>query len=299
VEYVEKAAGFWQDRGQAIMNDHGDYELDPFDEQDAVDLGDDFLAPHARRRKWWIVVLAVLAVVAVGWGLWKLIWDRPPEPEPQEARAPQQETPSLEPVEPEPADLPLLAESDGWVRDVVGQLSEHPRLLTWLLNDDLIRRLVAAVDNMAEGVSPRSHVGFLRPSETFAAVEQGDRLIVDPKTYERYDPLAGVIGSLHVDGTAQVYRNVKPLLDAAYRDLCYPDGDFDAVATKVVRMVLATPVVYDIEVERFASSYKYTDPRLEGLNEAQKHLLRLGPDNLAAVQSQMRRIAARAGLRVD
>ncbi len=105
--------------------------------------------------------------------------------------------------------------------------------------------------------------------------------------------------SLHVDGTAQVYRNVKPLLDEAYRDLGYPDGDFDEVAGRALAVLLETPVLSDVEVERFASSYKYVDPRLESLSEAQKQFLRVGPENLRAVQAHMRRIAERAGLAVQ
>jgi len=281
------------------MGDPGDYQLDPFDTKGSVDLDGHTPDRDPAGRRRWIALALVLVAVVAGWAVWRFVRDRQPEAETPVVAAPQAEVPMVPPAELEPADLPPLSDSDGWVRDVVGQLSANPWLATWLVNDNLVRRVVAAADNMVEGVSPRSHLGFLKPSGEFSVAVDGDRLVVDPAAYRRYDNLAGVIGSLHVDGTAQVYRNVKPLLDAAYRDLGYPDGDFDVVAARLVGLLLATPVVYDAEVERFASSYKYADPRLEGLSEAQKHLLRLGPDNLSKVQSQVRRIAQRAGLSVD
>lgn len=277
----------------------GDYQLDPFEERGTIDLAEELEdgAERPPNRTPWIVAGALVLLLAGGWALWQFTrGEEEAAPPPAPARA---EEPAAEPVEQEAVDLPTLAESDGWLRDVVGQLSEHPQLVTWLLNEDLIRRLVATTANLAAGESPRPHVRFLQPGGGFAVVEAGDELRVAPSAYARYDTLTAVITSLHVEGTAQVYRNVKPLLDAAYQELGYPDGDFDPVAAQAVKVLLDTPVVEDVEVERYASSIKYADPRLENLNEAQKHFLRLGPDSLRSIQNHVRRIALRAGLDLE
>ena len=279
------------------MSEPGDYQLDPFDEHETLDLADE-LAPEPRSRWPWYVALALVLVLVGGWAYWRYAArDEAPPPPPAVAPAVRPEEPA--PVVQEEVDLPALVESDAWLREVVGQLSEHPSLVTWLLNEDLIRRFVATVDNLAEGVSPRTHVGFLRPGGSFQAVEAAGGLRVDEASYRRYDVLTAVLTSLHVDGTAQVYRNLKPLLDEAYRDLGYPDGDFDDVAARALARLLDTPAFGDLEVERFATSFKYVDPRLEGLNEAQKHFLRLGPRNLLAIQRHARAIAERAGIAVE
>ncbi|MDH3404061.1 MAG: DUF3014 domain-containing protein [Acidobacteriota bacterium] len=278
------------------MSDPGDYELDTFEKHDTADLTAD-LAGRSRTLWPWLVALAVVLALAAAWIYWRYV-TAAPAPEVAAPTAPAPEEPAPAPVAIEAIDLPPLAESDPWLRDVVGQLSENPQLLTWLLNDDLVRRLVAAVDNVAEGVSPRSHVVFLQPRGAYQADGTGDRLKVDAASYRRYETLAAVITSLHVDGTAQAYRTVKPLLDEAYRDLGYPGADFDAVAVRAIQRLLDTPVVPEPELERFASSYKYADPRLEALDDAQKQFLRLGPENLRAIQAHVRRIAERAGLAV-
>ncbi len=280
------------------MNQHGDYELDPFEKHGTIDLTEELGDDETARLRLWVIGLVILVAGGIGWAVWE--WaGATSEPEAPVAAKPRPVVTAAETVEQEPADLPVLADSDGWTREVVAQLSEHPRLAAWLLNEDLVRRFVATVDNLAEGVSPRPHVRFLAPAGAFAVVESGDRLLIDPATYRRYDTLARVVGSLHVDGTAQFYRNVKPLLDEAYQELGYPDGDFDTVAVKALRLLLDTPVIAELEVEEFASSYKYADPHLEGLSDAQKHFLRLGSDNLSAMQTQVRRIAQRAGLIVQ
>jgi Protein of unknown function (DUF3014) len=279
------------------MEKRGDYQLDPFEEHGTIDLADELATGDSRDRRIWLGVLILVVLALAGIGAW--YWfARRAAPPPLVAAPPPVVQPTAEPVEPEAVDLPALTDSDTWLRDVVGQLSAHPQLGTWLLNDGLIERLVAAVANVAEGESPAAHLRFLRPSGPFAVARRAGRLFVDPAAYHRYDTLATVIASLHVDGTAQVYRNVKPLLDEAYRNLGYPDGDFDDVAVRAVRRLLDTPVVETAEVEG-DSIYAYVDDRLEGLDEAQKHFLRLGPDNLMKVQNQVRRIARRAGLAVD
>jgi hypothetical protein len=276
-----------------------DYKLDPYDERAAVDLADDSASLERRRRPLLPALLIVLAALAIGWGIWHFTRDRGVEAPPPVAAVAPSEEPQVEPVTQEAVDLPALAQSDAWLREVVKQLSGNPQLATWLVNDDLVRRVVAAAVNVSGGESPRTHVRFLQPGVAFSAVEREGRLVVDAASYERYDTLVAVITSLHVEGTAQVYRNIKPLLDEAYRELGYPDGDFDTVAARAVKTLLDTPIVADPALEGFASSYRYTDPRLENLSAAQKQFLRLGPDNLRAVQNHVRRIALRAGLSLD
>jgi len=274
----------------------GDYEIDPFEKHGTLDLAEALEEEHqGERPRWpWLLGLLLLLGLAGGGAFW--YFNRGEEAVAAPTPAPRVREEATEPVEREVIDLPALAESDTWLRDVVGQLSENPQLVTWLLNDDLIRRLAATTTNLARGESPRTHVRFLQPSGSFAVVEEGGRVSVDPASYRRYQALVSVVSSLHVDGTAQVYRNIKPLLDEAYRELGYPDGDFDDVAAQAVKVLLATPVLDRVEIEPFASSFKYADPRLEGLSEAQKHFLRLGPQNLRTLQNHVRRVALRAGL---
>lgn len=197
-------------------------------------------------------------------------------------------------------DLPDLDSSDSWLRDFAAGLSKHPKLAYLLQSDRLIRRFVVVVDNVAEGVSPRSHVPFFAPDTDFQAIRHGDREQIDPRSYHRYDFLVDVFSSLDPQGCAELYRRAKPLLQQAYRDLGYPKRDFDDTLRRAIRNVLDTPLVEDpIELVPRVKSYRLADEHLEGLQPAQKHLLRMGRENAQKVQQKLRDLARELALDVE
>jgi hypothetical protein len=196
--------------------------------------------------------------------------------------------------------LPALDASDALVRSAVAGLSSRPELVVWLANDDLIRRFVAAVDNVAEGRSPRTHIVFLEPDGDFLVVGEGPTLRVDPSAERRYDTLATVVSSLDVDGTVRAYNRLEPLFESAYRDLGHPEGGFGVRLTEAIAQLLATPVVSGAPgLTRHVFSYRYGDPELEELSDAQKHLLRMGPRNVKRVQAKLREFAGAVGIASD
>ncbi|MGB6335827.1 MAG: DUF3014 domain-containing protein, partial [Thermoanaerobaculia bacterium] len=146
-------------------------------------------------------------------------------------------------------------------------------------------------------VSPRTHLEFLEPEKGFGTREAQSKVYVDDSAYERYDKIADVISSVDVRGTANLYRSVKPLLQEAYRELGYPNKDFDEALLEAVDTLLRTPVVDgQIELVPKVSSFEFADPKLEGLSDAEKHFLRLGPVNLRKIQAKARAIALELGL---
>jgi hypothetical protein len=199
----------------------------------------------------------------------------------------------------QPLDLPNLSldGSDELLRGLVRDLSSHPGLDRWMRTKELVRRFVAAVDNIANGLSPRAQVEGFAPAGEFKAVRRDGRLVVDPSSYYRYDPVADVFISLDVRASARLYVSFKPLFQEAYRDLGYPDQDFHATLTRAVAELLAVPVVEArIPLEKRVSSYAFRDEELEGMSQAQKHLFRMGPDNVQVVQSKLRALALACGI---
>lgn len=254
-------------------------------------------ATSPSRRAWWPWAVALL-VIALGVAAYLLLSDPPPPPPPSAdgPTPPAADPPAEQPVA-AALELPTLGASDDWLRRVVAEVSTHPELARWLVNDDLVRRFTAAVDNVARGESPRSHLGFLDPGDGFAVVERGGDVYPDPQSSERYNRVAEVFDSLDAEGVAELYRQLKPLLEEGDADLGYPDRDFDDVLGRAVRHLLATPLpTGEPRLEAGVESYAYRDPRLESLSPAQKHLLRTGPDNAALILDKLRELAARLGL---
>jgi hypothetical protein len=194
-------------------------------------------------------------------------------------------------------DVPPLDESDQVVRGLVRELSSHPGVAAWLATDGLIRNFTVVVANIAEGSTPAARLRALAPSGPFRVVEQGDDLLVDPRSYERYDRLAEAVASVDPAGSARLYSTLKPRIEEAYRDLGLPEGTFDGMLERAIVSLLATPVTdspHDLAPRGIV--YGYADPRLESLTAAQKQLLRMGPRNARSVQRKLREIALALGI---
>jgi hypothetical protein len=189
-----------------------------------------------------------------------------------------------------------LDKSDDLVRQLAKEISSHPRIAQWLQSKDLIRRFVAAVDNIANGLSPRAHIDFFEPPGEFVVAKRGSSYIADPNGYSRYHTVADVFVSLDITQCVSLFRALKPLCQEAYRDLGYPDQDFEQTFLRAIVELLETPVVEgDIVLEKAVINSVMLDPELESLSDAQKHLLRMGPENVGAIQAKMREIAINLG----
>jgi len=189
-----------------------------------------------------------------------------------------------------------LDRSDDLVRQLAKEISSHPRIAQWLQSKDLIRRFVAAVDNIANGLSPRAHIDFFEPPGEFVVAKRGSSYIADPNGYSRYHTVVDVFVSLDITQCVSLFRALKPLCQEAYRDLGYPDQDFEQTFLRAIVELLEAPVVEgDIVLEKAVINSVMLDPELESLSDAQKHLLRMGPENVGAIQAKMREIAINLG----
>jgi len=198
-----------------------------------------------------------------------------------------------EPVQPIEVEL---SKSDELVRKLAAELSAHPSFTKWLMTDYLIRRFTATVDLIAKGDSPRRPMDFIEFEENFPVLEEDGRLYLDPAGYQRYVGIAAVIMSLDAKGCATLYKQLQLPIQQAYREMGYPEEDFDATLRKAIFKLLETPVVEGkIYLEKDVVTYKFVDPELENLSAAQKHLLRMGPDNMTVIQAKLMEIAGYLG----
>jgi len=190
-------------------------------------------------------------------------------------------------------DLPPLGESDAAVRELLADLSASPGVATWLAQDQLVRTFVVAVENVADGESPAPHLGFLTPTGRFEVRQTGRGPVVATESFARYDAATGVLTSLDAGLVARRLNDLEPLTEAAYRELGHPQGGFGETLRRAIDRLLATPVPdAGAALERRSATWAWADPRLEALEPAQKHLLRTGPRNQAAIQAWLRSLGA-------
>jgi hypothetical protein len=247
--------------------------------------------PAARTASGPIVIITSIGLILGAFGAWW--WTRdaaaPPRNAPPATTATDATIPSSEGLA---RALPPLDQMDTFLRALLGTLSSHPELARWLATDDLIRQLANGIDRVSRGGSPARDLAVLKPKRPFTVPTRARETTIDPETYRRFDALAGLVESLDARAVADVYRTIRPRLDEAYRGLGRTEGSVDAAVSAALQVLLDTPAPTGPVrvVPGPGVTYVFADPTLEGLQPAQKQLLRMGPDNLARVQTRLREI---------
>jgi hypothetical protein len=249
-----------------------------------------------RRLPTELVAIAGVLLLALAGGYLYLRRTSPQPPIPATAKQ-AAETPA--PQQGEPGDrilLPPLDATDALVRQLVGKLSSHPAVAAWLTTDGLILNFVTVTARIANGDTPVAELKAMSPAGRFRAKTSRGILYIDPASYHRYDRYAEAVSALDARSTARLYATLKPRVSDAYRRLGGPDDRFDPVLEGALAELLKVPVVTDeIALEPKGIGYAFADPRLERLSAAQKQLLRMGPQNVRAIQAKLREIAPYLG----
>lgn len=243
-------------------------------------------------RQVWISLALLVAVVAIAWIVWSRYGGEAEPPTPLEP-APAETEPAPRTVatpEPEPDPLPPLEASDELAAEALRGAGAAGVLGEALAEGSLVRRLVGAVNAVAQGRSPTAQIAFLEPERQFRAHEQAGELVVETGSFERYDPLVASISGLDAEQLVVEYARLEPLFQTAHAELGV-DGRFRTVLLQAIDLLLATPVPsLPIRLEDHVEYYAYAEPELAELSEAQKHLLRLGPDNQRLLMAKLRQV---------
>lgn len=269
-------------------------------------------------KKWVIVIILVLLGLCALY-LFNLQQDTVPEapaPPPvaveQPAPPPVVEEETAEPdftspiVDEEPAieapALPPLAESDPVAVETLSSLVGSEPVRQYVVSEAVIPRLVATLDALSGKQVPAAIKAVEGPAGTFQATANDDaasvirnaagdpipQYVVDPVNYRRYTPYVEMLEAADTAALVASYRDHRPLFEEAFRQLGYPEGDFDQRLRALIDELLATPDVSGtVRLIKPEAYYLYADEELESLAAGQKILLRMGPDNAARVKARL------------
>jgi hypothetical protein len=195
-------------------------------------------------------------------------------------------------------DLPPLDDSDALVRQRIGILSSNRLVAAWLGTKGLIRNFAVVIENISHGMNPSRHLQVLKPAGQFRVMTRGSQTIIDPRTYDRFTPIADAAASFDARSAGRLYLSFKPLLQTAYDELGNQEAVDSAVERAVAALLEVPAIDDDVRVEQTGEGigYQYVEPRLESLASAQKQLLRMGPKNIRIIQSQLRAFAMTIGI---
>ena len=208
---------------------------------------------------------------------------QPVEPEPVVAPEPEEPVVQVQPPKPQ---LPSLDESD---QEIKQNLQEYltEQSLGLFVTDDMIRRTVVFVDNLAQGKVARKHAPVSAPVDKFMALES-DIIITDPNSYERYTPYVDMISQMSNAQIIRLYKKFQPLMFEAYEEIGYEGDEFNYTLNQAINEILETPVPEtSLPLIKDSVTYSYAYPEWEKLSAAQKQFLRMGPVNMKRIKTKL------------
>jgi len=205
-------------------------------------------------------------------------------------------------IEPVEDPLPLLDNSDDWLKLKLPEITWRKELLKLIIDEDMIRRFVVFTDNFAQGVIAYEHSPFILPNAKFTteinSVQKSELTSSDnalpvkqniwqwnEDSSKRFSLYVDLLRSMDSESLVQWYSDIKPLINEAYSELGYEDDFTNTLQDAITR-------VLDMELPKSSMAliqpsvmYKFADAELEALPDTDKLLLRLGKDNLLVMKS--------------
>lgn len=249
---------------------------------------------HRRRRRWLLFgLIGVLAIAAVI----SIVLDQRFSREPSSTTVPKiAPRASLDgpaqprhPIAEVAASLPPLEGSDP---SLIGSLQalwdDGAGLLALLEPRDIVRNVVATVDNLPRRASATQRSPVKLPPGAFGVTSSNESIVVSSANALRYEPYVKLLDSVNAARLAQLYVRHYPLFQQAYRDLGYPNGHFNDRLVESIDVMLAAPEKKgDLKLVQPKIFHEFADRDLEQLPAGQKLMLRIGPDNAQIVKSKL------------
>lgn len=180
--------------------------------------------------------------------------------------------------------LPDLNHSDSQFRAALAQLDPAQKLISLLIDEELIRKLVVSVDNMADGRVLRKHSLLLPMSDRFRASVKGEEIWLDGNNYSRYSGYVELLSAIDAEQWVGLYRDYYPQMQQAYAELGYPRKAFhDRVLLALEHLLQSQMSGRALALAQPSVMYTFADPALEQLSAVHKQMLRLGPVNARRV----------------
>ena len=194
------------------------------------------------------------------------------------------------PVAEAAVDLPRLNDSDSFVAEKISELSSGTSLLSYLVDEQLVRRAVVLVENISRGQYPQTALPY-KPIVEEMQVSSDDGLLftMEGASYTRFDAAVAAFVALDTEQTVGLYRLLSPLLQQAYAEIGFRDAEFEQALIKAIDAVLSAPEIEGpFQLVKPSVMYLYADTRLEELANMNKQLIRLGPENSARLKAKLR-----------
>lgn len=176
--------------------------------------------------------------------------------------------------------LPALDESDDVVKQRLLALPWKAGLSSLFVSEELVRRFVVQIDNIAQGRLVPEQALFKGLTQDFKATQNGQQYQLDVANYQRYQRYLDLLESAPKTEVVALFNQLYPLMQQAYLELGYPEAQFRERVQQAITLLLAAPEIADGPMLTLDSvQYTFADGEIEQLSMAHKQVVRLGLKN--------------------
>lgn len=188
------------------------------------------------------------------------------------------------------SELVSLENSDDGFRDAVGDVSEG--LVDWFNVINVIEKYLVVINDVSQNQISYKHRAFIKAPGSIVVKEDSEGLYLAQESYKRYDGLANAIASIDVQKGFALYLKFKPVFKAVYQNFAYPAGyELEDIFMKAAASVIEAPVIESrLALVQHTVKYKFAEKKLETLNDVEKQMLRMGPENTKKIQAKLRQL---------
>jgi hypothetical protein len=193
--------------------------------------------------------------------------------------------------------VPANADPDTQAATALAEVFQG-KLADWLITHQLLRRLVATIDNLPRNARTEARRPLRPPSGPFVVTREvedtvtgTERITLAPANFARYNIPVEMLARTDPANAVAAYRRLYPQLQKAYEDLGYPGRYFNDRVVEVIDDLLATPEpTGPILLEQPKVLYRFADVDLESRSAGQKLLLRMGVGHARVVKEKLKAI---------
>ena len=196
--------------------------------------------------------------------------------------------------------LPELEGSDDLFRKQWARLWSGTDVANGTKTEQLVRKATVLLDNFAQGKIVRNSLSTLTLKSPFVVdlvqpetneQDSVDVFQLNPKSYQRYSPIVTAITAVETHQIIRFYRQFRPLLQQAYKELGYPAGGIDDVVLTTLQKIQTAPIVEgEIRLIQPKVMYEFQNQNLEQRSALDKQLIRMGPANTRLLQQKAREL---------
>lgn len=201
--------------------------------------------------------------------------------------------PVVEELPTELVELPSLNDSDDFVFEGLRALQNGAALIRVLADEQLIRSIVVFVDNISRGDFPQNGLPYKRIGQEMSVRNIDENLFVmDASAHDRFNQIIDTFVAVDTEQAMILYRTLQPLFQQAYAEIGSRNVNFDDTLRSAINAVLRSPNIEGpYQLVKPSVMFLYADANIENMEEMQKQLIRIGPENTEKLKAKLRQFS--------